>query len=257
MIRFQTLGSLDLCGDDRTNHPELVRQQKRVALLAYLAIEYAGRLCRRDTLLALFWPELDAANARNALSQALHFIRRSLGADAVSVRGKEEVGVNGARLQCDAVDFRRFASAGQYRDALAMYAGDLLPGFFVSGSPEFERWLETERGALKNLAASSAWNLSSEHRKRGELRDATREAPRWSARRWICFHMYRRRMTSFGRRHAISSRGTPRTTAAGSTAEEACRITRHVGCISSLGSARDSKTARRQCTTLMRSDVFR
>jgi DNA-binding SARP family transcriptional activator/TolB-like protein len=178
VIHFSTLGALDLRGEDGSDYRPLLGRDKRVALLAYLAIAYAGRFCRRDTLLGIFWPELDASKARNALNQALHLLRRSLGDDVVVARGKEELGIDSSRLECDAVTLRRLASAGAHGDALAVYAGDLLPGFFVDGAPEFEHWVENERASLRYLAASSAWTLSSENRARGDLRDATRWANR-------------------------------------------------------------------------------
>jgi len=41
----------------------VLAQPKRVALLAYLAAATPRRLHRRDSLLALFWPELDQEHA--------------------------------------------------------------------------------------------------------------------------------------------------------------------------------------------------
>src|SRR4051812_34943537 len=114
MIRFQTLGSLDLRNGDLASYAELTGQHKRIALLAYLSIEYAGRFCRRDTLLGVFWPELETSAARNALSQALHQLRRVLGAGVIVSRGQEEVGVDASRLVCDAAEFRALANAGDH-----------------------------------------------------------------------------------------------------------------------------------------------
>lgn len=172
MIRFQTLGSLDLRNGDSASYRELLGQHKRVALLAYLSIEYAGRFCRRDTLLGIFWPELETTSARNALSQALHVLRRVLGADVIVGRGQEEVGVDASRLDCDAAEFRRLAETGEHERAFATFTGDLLPGFFVSDAPEFERWLDDERASLRDLATAAAWSLSDRSAAAGRLRDA-------------------------------------------------------------------------------------
>jgi DNA-binding SARP family transcriptional activator len=59
MIRFHTLGVLDLRGPDGLELRSVLQQPKRLGLLAYLAIASPHRFHRRDSLLALFWPELD------------------------------------------------------------------------------------------------------------------------------------------------------------------------------------------------------
>ena len=83
MIHFRTLGALDLRGSGGEELRTVLAQPKRTALLAYLALTTPRGPHRRDTLLALFWPEQDTDHARNALSQAVHFLRRSLGAEAL------------------------------------------------------------------------------------------------------------------------------------------------------------------------------
>jgi DNA-binding SARP family transcriptional activator len=172
MIHFRTLGSIDLRGDDGRDFSDLLSRPKRVALLAYLAIEYSGRYCRRDALFGVFWPEQDAASARNALSQALHVLRRSLGADAIVNRGQEEVGVDAALLRCDAAAVRGLIADERFEEAADLYAGDLMPGFFVSDAPEFERWIEEERSELRRLVATGTWRVVKAKTNSGHLRDA-------------------------------------------------------------------------------------
>lgn len=83
MIRLRVLGALDLRDSVGQELRAIVAQPKRAALLAYLALAHPRGPHRRDTLLPLFWPEQDTEHARNALSQAVHFLRRSLGSEAV------------------------------------------------------------------------------------------------------------------------------------------------------------------------------
>jgi len=45
----------------------VLTQTKRVALLAYLLLSRPGESHRRDSLLALFWPEMDQEHGRNSL----------------------------------------------------------------------------------------------------------------------------------------------------------------------------------------------
>src|SRR2546427_9434823 len=90
MIELRMLGRLSLTGADGREVRGLLGQPRRLALLAYLAAASPQGFHRRDTLLALFWPELDQEHARAALRQALHVVRDALGGDAVTSRGDEE-----------------------------------------------------------------------------------------------------------------------------------------------------------------------
>src|SRR5216117_194064 len=107
MLKLQLLGSLDLLDAGRDISPVL-RRPKSLALLTYLASARPRGFHRRDTLLALFWPDLDQAHARNALRQALHSLRHVLGAEAVVGRGEEELSVDRSRLWCDVAQFEEY-----------------------------------------------------------------------------------------------------------------------------------------------------
>lgn len=123
---------------------------------------------RRDALLALFWPALDQARARAALRQALHALRRRLPRSPLVRRGDGEVGVDPALLRTDVEAFERALEAEDHEEAMRVYGGDFLRGFFLSGCPEFERWLDTERLRLRELAASAAWTLAGHQLRRGD-----------------------------------------------------------------------------------------
>jgi DNA-binding SARP family transcriptional activator len=102
MIELRLLGSLSLTGPGREELPAILRQPKRLALLAYLAAATPRGFHRRDTLLALFWPERDTEHARAALSDALYTLRREIGEGVILRRGDEEVGLARDRCWCDA-----------------------------------------------------------------------------------------------------------------------------------------------------------
>src|SRR2546430_8891777 len=163
MIELRMLGRLSLTGADRREVRGLLRQPRRLALLASPAAASPQGFHRRDTLLALFWPELDQEHARAALRQALHVVRDALGGDAVTSRGDEEIGLDFAQVSCDVAAFERALRIGQLEEALDLYGGALLEGFFISDAPEFERWLETERARLQQAAAGGARARSEEH----------------------------------------------------------------------------------------------
>jgi DNA-binding SARP family transcriptional activator len=158
----------------------VLAQPKRLALLAYLAAASPYGFHRRDTLLALFWPEADQTHARTALRKALHFLRHELGAAAVLSRGDEEVGLADDRVWCDVRELDRAMAEDRPAGGLALYRGELLPGLFISDAPEFERWLGEERARLRRRAVDAARILA------GRLeRDRDAEgAARWA--RWAC-----------------------------------------------------------------------
>src|SRR5213594_1462516 len=160
VVELRILGGLNLLGAGGRELSSVLAQPKRVALLAYLAAATPRRLHRRDSLLALFWPELDQEHARAALRQALHGLRHPLGDGVLVTRGDEDIGLDAERIRCDVVEFERAAVVGRLADALDLYRGDLLEGFFIRGVPEFEQWLEDERARLKTVALRSATLLA-------------------------------------------------------------------------------------------------
>src|SRR5881396_4162278 len=178
MIELRLLGRLSLTGADGRDVRALLGQPRRLALLAYLAAASPQGFHRRDTLLALFWPELDQEHARAALRQALHVVRDALGADAITSRGDEEIGLDFAEVSCDVPAFERALRNGQLEEALDLYRGALLEGFFISDAPEFERWLETGRARLQQAAAGAARALA----ERSESDNDLTRAVRWTRR---------------------------------------------------------------------------
>src|SRR6266446_227044 len=178
LVELRILGGLNLLGASGRELSSVLAQPKRVALLAYLVAATPRRLHRRDSLLALFWPELDQEHARAALRQALHGLRHALGDGVLVTRGDEDIGLDAERIRCDVVEFARAAEVGRLADALDLYRGDLLEGFFIRGAPEFEQWLEDERARLKAVALRSATQLAERSEGHGDLA----EAAQWSRR---------------------------------------------------------------------------
>jgi DNA-binding SARP family transcriptional activator len=181
-LELCVLGTIELRAPGAGQIVPVLAQPKRLALLCYLALCAPGAFQRRDTLLALFWPELDTARGRAALSQALHFLRHHLGPGVVVGRGGEEVGLEAGRLRCDAVELEAALDRDAAADALALYHGDLLPGFFISEALEFERWLEGERSRLRARVVNAALGLSAQRAAAGMPEEAVRWA-RWAMAR--------------------------------------------------------------------------
>jgi serine/threonine-protein kinase len=145
-------------------------------LLAYLAAAEPRGAHRRDALVGLFWPDLDQDGARSALRQALHAIRRSLGAEAISSDGAAAVAVCPAAFRCDLWEFENAVARGDHAEAVRLYSGDVCAGLHVTDAPEFERWIDAARMRARTMARASAW-AAAEHAK-GERRtdDVARHA---------------------------------------------------------------------------------
>ncbi len=160
MLELRLLGSLDLRDPSGAEIRPVLQQPKRLALLAYLALTPSGGFRRRDSLVGLFWPDLDGEHARGALRRSLYFLRRACGDDVIISRGEDDVGIRPDALWCDVAAFETALAAGRHAEALELYAGDLLEGFYVAGAPAMEQWLDMERTRLRAGAAKAAWAVA-------------------------------------------------------------------------------------------------
>ena len=178
-IQLRILGTTELSVTGERTGSFVLRQPKRVALLAYLALATAGGYRRRDQIVALFWPELDQAHARTQLRKILHALRSTLGGEAFVTRGEEELRVDPSRVWCDAVVFAGLIKEGRWAQALELYRGDLLEGLFPGGVGEqFETWLGDQRSSLREQAARAAWECSSREDLAGRRAEAVALARR-------------------------------------------------------------------------------
>ena len=170
MPLLQTLGSVALVQCGPSGEQLLDVQQKRLALLVFLARGARGRFVRRDLLLSLLWPDNDAPHGRGVLRQALTALRKQLGAGVLVTRGDDEVGLASEGLICDAVVFEEACRSARYEAACALYAGHFLAGFHASGAgPEFDQWVDIERDQLRRLAADASWQVALQLEAAGHL----------------------------------------------------------------------------------------
>jgi adenylate cyclase len=158
MYRLRTLGGLTI---ERGGTPldDVAVHRKALALLAVLAVQGGTS---RDRLMALLWPDAPDARARNSLKQAVHLIRRQLGAPDV-ILGVAELRLNPDRLDSDVAAFAAALLDEDPRAAVAHYGGPFLDGVHMDGAGEFERWADERRAelsrqyldALERLAAAA------------------------------------------------------------------------------------------------------
>ena len=174
VYELSTLGHLHLSGASPARDSaasQLLRRPKHLALLIYLALQN-GRLCQRDTLLALFWPELDEAHARNALSKTLGRVRESLGDGIIRAHGAQELGLASGALNVDVETFRAALQRKAWAQALEQYRGDFLSGFHLAATPAFESWSGDVRSQLRSEALNAAQRLADEREKANDSRGA-------------------------------------------------------------------------------------
>ncbi len=116
----------------------------------------------RDKLAAYLWRESDTESARHALAQTLYSIRHELSADLLVTAGND-VCLSPDTITVDRWEFEAALAKGNHEEAVDLYTGPFLDGFYIRDAPEFERWSEEERArlarqfrtALEALAAAS------------------------------------------------------------------------------------------------------
>lgn len=142
------------------------RSSKVQGLLIYLALTHQ-RSHARDTLAALFWPEVPDTVAKKNLRQSLYQLRQVLG--DVTPRGEPFLLVTRSTVQFNstsdhALDVSTFLSHvdhDQLEQAAAAFQGDLLPEFSCDSLP-FEEWLLIERQRLHRLALDALFKLAAQ-----------------------------------------------------------------------------------------------
>ncbi|HUW14966.1 MAG TPA: BTAD domain-containing putative transcriptional regulator, partial [Anaerolineae bacterium] len=160
------------------------------ALLAYLAVE-ADRPHRREKLVGLLWPDQPEQAARANLRRALANLRPAISDRQAIGDGparppflrvtRQTVQFNGASdAWVDVTAFRAAleregdAAPGiqQLEEAVALYSGSFLEGFFVKDSVAFEDWSLLTRERLQRQALDALGELARHHAQHGGLERA-------------------------------------------------------------------------------------
>ena len=169
-------------------------RRKEQGLLAYLAVE-ADQPHSRDSLVGLFWPEMPAADARNNLRVALSRLKQHLANDTLLETTRHTV----AFTPTDQfwLDVRHFLSLIKQsethnhptlsacrpcqtalRQALELYQGEFLTGFFLEDCLAFEEWLFVWRERLHVQMLKQLDHLVQAAENSGHFAEAERYARR-------------------------------------------------------------------------------
>jgi predicted ATPase/DNA-binding SARP family transcriptional activator len=162
------------------------RTQKSAALLAYLAC-HPRQAHSREVLMTILWPDHDPRASRNNLSVALNSLRRQLEPPgipegAVLIANRFQVQLNPEAFTTDVAAFEAALRAAERADseegraqslmeAVALYQGELLPGFY-------EEWILPEQQRLATLCLQALHELAAHFREAGDLERAIEYARR-------------------------------------------------------------------------------
>ncbi|HEU5433216.1 MAG TPA: AAA family ATPase [Thermomicrobiales bacterium] len=152
------------------------RLRKARSLVKLLALA-PGRQLHREQLLETLWPEQDPDAAANNLHKAVYIARRALEPDLAAARWSRYLHLQGdslvlrppGTLTIDIDEFERATATAlrsgdpaAYDDAVALYAGDLLP------EDRYEDWAAARRDELRACCLSLWLALAGLREARGE-----------------------------------------------------------------------------------------
>src|SRR5712692_1297104 len=211
--RIELLGGLR--ATQRNRVIERFRSQKTGVLLAYLAY-HCHRTHQREALIELLWPACEPHSGRQRLSTALSWLRHQLEplprsgpmlAGAVLIADRASVRLNPEAITTDVAEFQTACSAGLppggsadrkvgattakhagssaeetecLAQAVELYPGELLPGYFDDWVLQERQWLAERYFAalgqlLAHLERASEFERALDYARRGVSADPLRE----------------------------------------------------------------------------------
>jgi TolB-like protein len=169
MLRLRTLGGAVVQGDTGPAGGT-AGQRKSLALLALLA-PGNERGMSRDKIVTYLWPEAEPLRAAHRLTQLVYALRRDLGEEDL-VLGTNELRLNFSVITSDVAEFSAARRTGDLEHVVSLYGGPFLDGFYLTNSPEFERWVENERAGFAREYAEALETLAAQATVQGDHRRA-------------------------------------------------------------------------------------
>jgi predicted ATPase/DNA-binding SARP family transcriptional activator len=197
-------------------------RRRTLALLAYLAVERSA--VSREALAALFWPDMDGERGRAAVRHTLVDLQHGIGKGRLTLTGDQVALAEGPDLAVDVTRFRGLLAAvaehhhppgrlcdvclASLSEAAALYRGDFLAGFTLSGSDEFDTWQTYQTECLRSELATALEALALALGSRGDHRAGLGHARRWLALDPLCEPAHRALMRLYADsgKHAASLR---------------------------------------------------
>ena len=175
-LRLTTFGEPSLSrGPEDGESESVLGPGKPLCVLIYLAFS-PDKSATRDHLIDLLWANLDLDSARHALRQALWYLRRELGEDAIRSRGPELQLL--LRVDSDRDRFMKAIERRDFEEAVDLYRGEFLPMFAAPGGADFEKWADAERYRMKTHFIRAGQAVVQMRLQRAEFEEAKRLAVR-------------------------------------------------------------------------------
>ncbi len=159
MLVLRTFGAVSVASTEGRPIGGAAAQRRLLALLALLAVAAESGMSR-DQILGLLWPEGDPDKTRHALTQTLYHIRKALGCDDLFILTGADIRLNPERISSDVGQFAEQLAGGQYEQAVELYRGAFLDGFFLADATEFEQWASSRRRQLESDVARALEQLA-------------------------------------------------------------------------------------------------
>ena len=152
------ISHLRLLGDFSLQTPESsgpVRIGRKAQAVLALAAFYTPSGVSRSRLISYLWPDHGSEDARSALRQCLHVLRRALGDASYGLDSEGDyIVMRESAFEVDIHCFETLASGTDFTSMLSaanLYRGDFLEGLDF-GSVDVMSWAEAERQRLRDLA---------------------------------------------------------------------------------------------------------
>lgn len=118
-----------------------------------------GRSVSRDRLATLLWENVPSNKARHSLSHAIYAIRQVLPDMPIEVFG-DDIVLNKEAVTVDAIQYDKLIAAHRLDEALELYRGEFLDGFWLKDCKAFEEWVSHERTLRRDTARAARYSLA-------------------------------------------------------------------------------------------------
>lgn len=161
------------------------KSDKVRALLAYLALE-AERPHQRATLAGLLWPEQTHSRALANLRYTLYDLRKAIGDHTAEpsylLIDRNQIQFNQASNHwLDVSAFQNLQAQTEiagWEQALDLYKGRFLDGFFLADALAFEEWVSLERERLERQYVALLQQLAHHYQQQNDSTEAARYVTR-------------------------------------------------------------------------------
>jgi DNA-binding SARP family transcriptional activator/predicted ATPase len=150
-LELKLLGSAEVWLDGRAVTG--FRSGKARALLYYLSV--SGRAQPRSVLAGLFWGGVAENHARRSLTMTLSNLRQLVGGhldiarETVAFDTNSPYWLDTAVFEAGVTAASQSQNIDEWEQAIDLYRGDFLEGFYLQDTPEFEQWVSGERIRLR------------------------------------------------------------------------------------------------------------